>query len=1571
MVKMLGLSIWVILLISLVAAGGVSGLNTPEELQAEELMLKYTWFNGDQEEQVFAALDEVAIFPKIVSEKTNVTERLVKNFDPTATLIKDYEFVILVCLPNRLDINTLEDKMDEFQNTTGNIASSVFYKGEKKDQAPMALTGEIIVHFKPDWNENRIAEWAKNMDLETIKSLPFSQNTYLFKAGPGLKSLEIANRVYLSGEVIYAYPNWWKAMELKSNQAMPTDMNISKENKFSPAENTGFERYIWFNGDCEEQVFAALDEVAIFPKIVSEKTNVTERLVKNFDPTATLIKDYEFVILVCLPNRLDINTLEDKMDEFQNTTGNIASSVFYKGEKKDQAPMALTGEIIVHFKPDWNENRIAEWAKNMDLEIIKTFPFSQNTYLFKADPGLKSLEIANQIYRSGEVIYAYPNWWKAMNIRAIPDDHLFSDQWHLQNTGQGGGTSGEDVNIISVWDSYRGSDNEVIAIVDDGLELLHEDLAPNILSGYSWDYVGNDPDPTEGYHGTSVAGVAAARGWNTLGVTGAAPNTKLVGYRLLDAGTDANEASALNNNLQIVDIYSNSWGPYDDRRLEGPGPLTQAALASGTANGRGGKGNIYVWAGGNGNDVANENLADNSNYDGYANSRYVMSIAASSNYGRQSGYSEDGANILVNAPSNGGSLGITTTDRTGALGYDTGDYTSTFGGTSSATPLASGIISLMLQANPDLTWRDVRLILAKNAEKNDLSDVDWTTNGAGYHINHKYGFGRIDADAAVSSAANWTNVGAEVAVAAFNSPNLPIPDNNAAGVSDTIDITQEIKIEFVEIYFTAADHTYWGDLEIELTSPSGTKSILAKRHGVASLAQRYDNWTFGSVRHMGESSLGTWQLAVMDKASADTGTFQEWGLRIYGREDPIWKGLQYLRTIQNPDGSWTYTGRSSKGEKSPVGYSERGGTMESVGVTSLAALAFLNAGYDESDPTVSKAINWILSNTQPDGSITTNLWTSVYDTNMAILALVATYNSDYNDPKQEAMNYLISAQNDDGDGLTTSDYQYGGWGYHRDGWDWSDLSNTQFALMALDAAQLDEDSAVWTKADEYFITRCQNREATNPDYNFHDDGGFIYYPGSTIWAGGQSYGSMTAAGVWSLLLCGVDPTTDGRLQDALDWLDNQHYHVDQNYPMGNTWAYYYILTFVKAYTMAEAKGWNSAHNWYEDASNFLINNQASDGHWPNIEGDESCDVLATTEAILSLQVREIPTNIQRLSYLTFILCSNADLHVYDPLGRHVGKNYDTGGIDLEIPNAVYTSNGVQNITIPGLEIGNYRIVLVGTGDGEYTLNVTGGVGDSTVSEDSYTETISEGEVHEATVNVAIITGLTIHVEEPEPISIDNDIALFFNGLWLADTNGNREADLFFWYGGAEGDIPLTGDCNRDGTGDIAVFNGGLWLVDTNSDLAIDSIFMYGFAGATPLVGDINQDGTDDIAVFCDGLWFVDTNGDHLADDVFGYGFAGATPLVGDINQDGTDDIAVFCDGLWFVDTNGDHLADDVFGYGFAGATPLVGDINPDGTDDIAVFCDGVWFVDTNGDHLADDVFGYGFAGATPLVGNIG
>jgi kexin len=314
--------------------------------------------------------------------------------------------------------------------------------------------------------------------------------------------------------------------------------------------------------------------------------------------------------------------------------------------------------------------------------------------------------------------------------------------------------------------------------------------------------------------------------------------------------------------------------------------LTEAALEYGVTNGRVGLGNIYVWAGGNGNDY------DNSNFDGYANSRYTIAVAASTNYGDRAVYSEKGANIMVNAPSGGGSLEITTTDRSGSSGYDSGNYTSGFSGTSSATPLVAGVIALMIEANPDLTWRDVQRILITTAEKNDPDDIGWATNGAGYDINYHYGFGRIDAQAAVAVAAASTCAYADVVpnVNGSSSPNLPIPDNDTTGVSDTINIADDVIIEFVEVYFTAADHTWWGDLEVTLTSPQGTESVLSEQTLlIDSDTNTWNNWRFGSVRHFGESSQGDWTITVRDLAAIDTGNFQSWSINICGisKELPV------------------------------------------------------------------------------------------------------------------------------------------------------------------------------------------------------------------------------------------------------------------------------------------------------------------------------------------------------------------------------------------------------------------------------------------------------------------------------------------------------------------------------------------------------------------------------------------------------------------------------------------------------------------------------------------------------------
>lgn len=477
----------------------------------------------------------------------------------------------------------------------------------------------------------------------------------------------------------------------------------------------------------------------------------------------------------------------------------------------------------------------------------------------------------------------------------VPTDPGYASQWHLNNTGQFGGNAGNDVNAQAAWAlGYTGA-GVVVASVDDGLWHANIDLTANYLSSASWDFGQNDNDPSGGGHGTSVGGVMAAVDNGVCGV-GAAYNAKLAGIRLLNASTDANEAQALSDSFENIgsgvsfapiDIFNSSWGPYDDgTRLEGPGPLTEAALAYGVVNGRGGLGSIYVWAAGNGGNN------DSVNADGYANSRYTIAVAATTNRGQRSFYSELGAPILINAPSDGGTAGIYTT-----AGNPSG-CTSSFGGTSSASPLAAGVIALILQANPNLTWRDVQHILVQSAEQNDPAETGWVTNGAGRHFNHYYGYGRIDAGAAVALAQSWTNVAPEtLADSGLLSVNAAIPDGlseTQAGpwITRTFNVTQNIEVEAVDVIFDAK-HTWRGDLQIELISPSGMTSILMNERKNDN-RDDFKTWRLGSMAHWGELSAGTWTIRVRDARQhlptnpqtsppiPNTGTFNSWQLKIYG-----------------------------------------------------------------------------------------------------------------------------------------------------------------------------------------------------------------------------------------------------------------------------------------------------------------------------------------------------------------------------------------------------------------------------------------------------------------------------------------------------------------------------------------------------------------------------------------------------------------------------------------------------------------------------------------------------------------
>jgi len=224
--------------------------------------------------------------------------------------------------------------------------------------------------------------------------------------------------------------------------------------------------------------------------------------------------------------------------------------------------------------------------------------------------GFQALEKIELIRKTSGITKVDPLLAKSRYTRLTPNDPLFSNQWHLNNTGQNGGTIGVDINITSVWDSYLGS-AQTIAIVDDGLQNNHPDLSANARTDidHNWNSGNtNDASPTSiDTHGTSCAGLAAAAGNNGRGVSGAAPNADLVGLRLIaEPVSDQDEAEAIDWRNDIIDISSNSWGPADDGlEFYEPGPLFISAIQNGVQNGRDGKGTIYTWAGGNGGGIDN------------------------------------------------------------------------------------------------------------------------------------------------------------------------------------------------------------------------------------------------------------------------------------------------------------------------------------------------------------------------------------------------------------------------------------------------------------------------------------------------------------------------------------------------------------------------------------------------------------------------------------------------------------------------------------------------------------------------------------------------------------------------------------------------------------------------------------------------------------------------------------------------------------------------------------------------------------------------------------------------------
>lgn len=442
-----------------------------------------------------------------------------------------------------------------------------------------------------------------------------------------------------------------------------------------------------------------------------------------------------------------------------------------------------------------------KWCEENDLKLIKQYKYIPQWYLveFSGNTVLKSAELVE----NGVVTQAEPSFYFPVELKSYtPDDPFFQNQWHLNNpNGADYGYTGNDhAHVLDAWNvllSVKGHKGAGVklAIIDDGFDLDHEDLAGRFLQGR--DFGDGDDLPYPGpqdAHGTCCAGVAGANTGNGIGVAGACPDCDLIPIRMNMTGMGSLDQSAIETFTWAVDqgamILSNSWGPPDGGGAMDMGQVLKDLVKNLTTTGRDGKGVIILFAAGNGNESIEG--------DGFASNPDVFGIGASNASGKRSSYSDFGPSLDFMAPSNdtdssggdgwaGGAYidGIWSTDNTSGgyvpgqlAGDQSGKYVSEFGGTSSACPLAAGITGLVLSANPELTKDEVYEIYKTTSDKVSMGFVnpgegDYDGNGFSTH----YGYGRINACEAVKKALEMGGEDVSGIVCGDNSTIPETPDD--------------------------------------------------------------------------------------------------------------------------------------------------------------------------------------------------------------------------------------------------------------------------------------------------------------------------------------------------------------------------------------------------------------------------------------------------------------------------------------------------------------------------------------------------------------------------------------------------------------------------------------------------------------------------------------------------------------------------------------------------------------------------------------------------------------------------
>ncbi len=498
------------------------------------------------------------------------------------------------------------------------------------------------------------------------------------------------------------------------------------------------------------------------------------------------------------------------------------------------------------------------------------------------------------------------------------NDPLFKDQWHLLNTGQDGIKPGIDINVVSAWQDYIGRGVKVGIFEGNASDITNPDLAPNYDKTLAYNATAKNSNlnlNTGSGHATATAGIIGAAANNGIGGVGVAYGSTIANFQF-DYGSTSTEAPLAFKQARLngIDVLSNSWGSSTAfYRNFGESRWTNFAkeLEAVARDGRGGLGIVVVKSAGNAR--KDEQWANGSNF---INSPYTIAVAGVGAEGDYRTTSSPGASILIAAPTKGtnnrgNDVGIVTTDIAGSKGYTSGDYTTTFSGTSASAPMVSGVVALMLEANPNLGYRDVQEILAYTARRYVLNeptpqDSAWAengvnnSNGGGLHYNLDYGFGLIDATAAVRLAETWEKqqvfANEQVVPVSTTTSTSGVDANGNSFIASEVTVTSALDLDHIQVNLDLT-HRDTGELTVVLESPSGTRSTLINSETVdvssSGSVRSYpdgkgkaypgSSFSLSSTNFFGESAQGTWRIIVTDtKSNSNNSTFRGWTLTLRG-----------------------------------------------------------------------------------------------------------------------------------------------------------------------------------------------------------------------------------------------------------------------------------------------------------------------------------------------------------------------------------------------------------------------------------------------------------------------------------------------------------------------------------------------------------------------------------------------------------------------------------------------------------------------------------------------------------------